>query len=271
MELQFENGIDLNGRQAVRDRPCDFAFESCNSILPAIQLDAFNLPGLAVFRDGDVLLGKIVEQVLLGIGAARGTADDPNNGIQMVKSDLITDEDMLALLGFAQLESRAAQHNVATVLEKQLDERNQSQFTRLAGHDGKQDHAERFLHLRELEKIVEDELRFFPALDFDDDAHALARRFVANVGDAFDFLGLHQFGDALDQPRFVDLIWNFRDYDIFAVFADFLDGRLGAHHEAAASRFVGGFDALAACDVRAGRKIRTGHNLHDFFQWRIRL
>ena len=34
--------------------------------------------------------------------------------------------------------------------------------------------------------------------------------------------------------------------------------------------FVCGFDAFAAGDVRAGRKIRAGHNLHDFFQWRVR-
>ena len=86
------------------------------------------------------------------------------------------------------------------MIEEQLDHRNQAQFARLAGDDGQQDHAERFLHLRLLEKIVEDELRFLAALDFDDDAHAFARRFVANVGDAFDLFGLHQFGDALDQP-----------------------------------------------------------------------
>ena len=71
--------------------------------------------------------------------------------------------------------------------------------------------------------------------------------------------------------RFVDLVRNFGDDDVFAVLADFLDGGLGAHHEAAAAGFVGGFDAFAAGDVRAGRKIRTGHDLHDFFQRRVRL
>ena len=80
-----------------------------------------------------------------------------------------------------------------------LMQRNQAQFARLAAHDRQQDHAERFLHLRVLEKIVENELRFFAALEFDDDAHAFAGGFVAHVGDAFDLLGLHQFGDALDQ------------------------------------------------------------------------
>ena len=37
--------------------------------------------------------------------------------------------------------------------------RDQAQLARLAGDDGQQDHAERFLHLRVLEKIIEDELR----------------------------------------------------------------------------------------------------------------
>ena len=49
------------------------------------------------------------------------------------------------------------------------------------------------------------------------------------------------------------------------------DGGLGAHGEAAAAGLVGGFDAFAAGDVAAGRKIRAGHDLHDFFQRGVRL
>ena len=80
-----------------------------------------------------------------------------------------------------------------------------------------------------LEEVVEDDLRFFAALDFDDDAHAVAVGFVAHVGDAFDLLVLHQFGDALDQARLVHLVGNFGDDDVLAVLADALDRGLGAH------------------------------------------
>src|ERR1700687_1301599 len=150
-------------------------------------------------------------------------------------------------------------------LAEELDERNEAELTRLTADDGQQDHAEGFLHLRVLEKIVKDELRFFAALDFDDDAHAFAGGFVAHVGDAVDFFALHQLGDALDELGFVNLVRNFRDDDIFAVFADFLDGGFRAHHEAAAAGLVRRFNAFAAGDVGAGGKIRAGHQLHDFF------
>ena len=57
--------------------------------------------------------------------------------------------------------------------------------------------AEGFLHLRVLEKIIENKLRLFAALQFDDDAHAFARGFVADVRDPFEFFGLNEFSDAL--------------------------------------------------------------------------
>ncbi len=84
------------------------------------------------------------------------------------------------------------------MLDEQLDHRDQAQLARLPADDGEQDHPERFLHLRELEKIVEDELRFLAALQLDDDAHAFARGFIAHAGNAFEFFDLHQFGNALD-------------------------------------------------------------------------
>ena len=80
------------------------------------------------------------------------------------------------------------------------------------------------------------------------------------------FLALNEFGDALDQLGFVDLVGNFGDDDILAVLGGFFDGGFCAHDEAAAARLVGGLDAFATGDVRAGRKIGTRHNLHDFFQ-----
>ena len=57
-----------------------------------------------------------------------------------------------------------------------------------------------------LVEIVEDDVADLAALQVDDDAHAVAIGFVADVGDAFDRLLAHQFGDALDQPRLVDLV-----------------------------------------------------------------
>ena len=147
----------------------------------------------------------------------------------------------------------------------------QAQLARLPGDDGQQDHAERFLHLRLLEEVGEDDLRLFVALDFDHDAHAVAIAFVANVGDAFDLLVLDQLGDVLDQPRLVDLIGQLGDDDVLAVLAALLDGGFGAHLERSAAGRVGLLDSLAAVDVAAGREIRAGNELHHFFQICVRL
>src|SRR5260370_13995085 len=40
-------------------------------------------------------------------------------------------------------------------LDKDLDHRDQAQLARLPANNGEQDHAERFLHLRVFEKIVD--------------------------------------------------------------------------------------------------------------------
>ena len=53
-------------------------------------------------------------------------------------------------------------------------------------HDRQQDHAEAFLHRGVLEELVEHDLRFGAALEFDHDAHAVAIAFIANVGDVVD-------------------------------------------------------------------------------------
>ena len=268
VQLQFEDGVDLRVAE-VEGTGASGGFDfggADETILAAVELHAFELLGLAVLGDGDVLLAEILEQVFLGFGAAGGTTNDADDVVEVVESDLVADQNVFALFRFAQFEDGATANHFHAVFNEELDERDEAEFARLAGDDGQQDHAEGFLHLGVLEEIVEDELRFLAALQLDDDAHAFARRFVAHIGNAFDFLGLHEFRDALDQSGLVDLVGNFGDDDIFAILGGFFDGGFGAHDEAAASGLVGGFDAFAAGDVGAGREIRAGHDLHHFLE-----
>src|SRR5467141_1051869 len=273
MQLQFEDGVDLCVAEAERVSTASrFDFRrSLRAVLSAVQLHALDFLRLPVFRDGDVLFAEILEQVFFGVHAAGRTANNANHVVEVVQGNLIAEQNVLALFRFLQLENRAAPDYIDAVLDEELDHRDQAQFARLPGNDGEQDHAERFLHLRVFEKIVQNELAFFAAIQLHADAHPFARRVVAHIGNAFKLLGLHQFGDAVDQPRLVHLIRNFRDDDAFAVFGGLFDGGLGAHGEAAAARFVSGFDAFAARDVRPRREVRARHNLHYFFQRRIRL
>ena len=93
----------------------------------------------------------------------------------------------------------------------------QAEHLRPAGDNRQRDDAERLLQLRLLVQVVQHDLADFAALQLDDDAHAVAIRFVAQVGNAFERLVAHQLGDALEQPRLVQLIRNLGDDDLLAI------------------------------------------------------
>src|ERR1700747_2692961 len=169
---------------------------------------------------------------------------------------------MLAFASFAQVVLRAAADNVNAVCDEEIQELNEAELTWLAANDGEQDHAEGLLHLRHLEKLVEDDFRLLVALHFDDDAHAFAVALIANVRDAFDFLVVDEFGDVLDEIFLVHLIRQFGDDDVLAILAALFDGCLGPHLEAAAASFIGLLDAFAAVDVACGGEVRTGNDFH---------
>ena len=118
--------------------------------------------------------------------------------------------------------------------------------------------AEARLQRREAVELVQHHVGDGVALELDDDAHAVAVAFVADVGDALDPLVAHELGDLLDHRRLVHLVRNLGDDDRFALLADRLDmRRLAAHHDRAAPGLVGGADAGAAEDDAAGREIRA--------------
>src|SRR3546814_8401925 len=88
-------------------------------------------------------------------------------------------------------------------------------------------------------ELVEDDLGGRVALQLDDDAHALAVRFVANVGDALDALVARRLGDLLDEARLADLERNRRQYNRLPVVPAFFDDVRRAHHDRAASSGIG--------------------------------
>ena len=93
----------------------------------------------------------------------------------------------------------------------------QAEHLRPAGDDRQRDDAERLLQLRLLEQVVQHHLADFAALELDHDPHAVAIGLVAQIGNAFERLVAHQFGDALEQPRLVQLIRNLGDDDLLAI------------------------------------------------------
>src|SRR6266853_96865 len=238
-----------------------FAFKLCQAVQLQIEnglrLAFGELPGL--HQSFARVIGRLA------------AADQLDDVVQMFESFPEAEQDVLALFGLAQLELRAPPYDFDAVFDEQFQQRQQTQLARLPVHNREQDHPERFLHLRELEEVVQNNFRFFTALHFDDDAHAFAVGFIAHVGDAFDLFRLHQLGDALDQARLVDLIRNFGDDDVLAVFTHVFYRGLGAHGETAAPGLVRRDDAFTPGNVPGSRKIRPRHQLHDFLECRVRL
>jgi len=88
-------------------------------------------------------------------------------------------------------------------------------------------HAEALLHRGVLEELVQNDLGFGAALEFDHDAHAVAIAFVADVGDIVDDLVVNEIGDALHQACLVHLVRNLGDDDGLLFFREVFDGGPG--------------------------------------------
>ena len=122
----------------------------------------------------------------------------------------------------------------------------------------------------EAPELIEHHVGDGVALQLDDDTHAIAVGFVAQVRNAFDLLVAHKLGDLFDQNRLVHLIGDLADDQGLAFLADFLDLDLGAHQDRAAPDQIGGANAGAPENRAAGRKIRTRDDRHQLVGGNIR-
>ena len=178
---------------------------------------------------------------------------------------------MRSIARLVQAELGAAGHDLLT----EIDEGHQdvAQIHQLRATAVKRDDvaAERGLHRREAPELVQHHIGDGIALQFNHDAHTVAIGLVTQVGDTLQPLLANEFGHLLDQRRLVHLIRDLGDDQGFAILADSLDGRLGAHHHGAAPRHVGGADAGPAKNGTAGREIRSGHELDQILKAHIRL
>ena len=124
------------------------------------------------------------------------------------------------------------------------------------------DDAEAVLQLGVFVELVEDDVRRAVTAQFDDDAHAAAVGFVAQVGDAVDLFVADEFGDFLDEARFVDLIRGFGDDDARFAIAHRFDVGACAHFDDAAACGVCLADFLGAEDEPRSREVRSLDDAH---------
>ena len=171
MQLQFEDGVGLNAGE---------------------RLFGIELGSAAGGVDVDLLAAEIGDQIFAGVAAIGAGANDGDHVVEVIERGQVAFENVLAVFCLRQQVSGAAADDIDAMVDEVLDGLDQAHFLGLAIDDRQQDHAETFLHRSVLEELVEHDLRFAAALEFDHDAHAVAIAFVANVGDVVDDLVVHQ-------------------------------------------------------------------------------
>src|SRR5581483_1350551 len=197
--------------------------------------------------------------------------DELDHGVQIVERDLVAFQDVLALAGPGQQVGGAAAHNIHTMVDEVLNGLDEPHLFGLPVDHSQEDHAEAFLHAGVFVELVQNDLWLSPALEFNHNAHAVAARFIAHVGDIVNYLVEHQVCNALNQVGFVDLVGNLGNDDRLAVFGQVLNGSLGAHCEATAPGPVGFRDAAASVNEAAGWEVWTFYNLQNLFERGLRI
>ena len=129
------------------------------------------------------------------------------------------------------------------------------------------------MQLGQFVELVQNDFGIFIAFQFDYDTHTGFIGLVAQVGYAFQRFFAYQFADFLNQLGFVYLIWDFIDYNGFAlaVFADRLDMGFTAHDHAAAAGFIAFAHAAQAVNSCAGREIGRLDDVDQLVDFSFRL
>ncbi|MCB0050468.1 MAG: hypothetical protein KDE24_13115, partial [Caldilinea sp.] len=200
-----------------------------------------------------------------GLGAL-ALADGANDLVQVFQRDAQPFQDVGALACLGELVFRAARQHLEAMVDIDHKRAAQAERHRLAVDQRQRVDAKGGLQLCVLEEAIARLFWCGVALQFNDDAHARAVGFVAQVADHVQLVLAHQFGDALDERGLVHLVRDFRDDDGKAPVAHLLDGGPGAHEHLAAPRGKGLPDALGAKDDAARREVGTLDELHEFFQ-----
>src|SRR5262249_12533007 len=191
----------------------------------------------------------------VGVG---GGADQRDHFVETIERLEIALEDVRALLRLAELVLRAPGDDLALVVEVVADQLEQRQRPRHAVDERDSVVTERRLQRRQLEQLVERDLRDSLTLQLDVDPPA----FLVGVGlqrvvghwHLVQRPRLHEVGDLLDDTALAGLAHAVRelgDDDRALAAAQLLDVRAPAHGDAAASGAIRIADAAAADDRAA--------------------
>ena len=178
---------------------------------------------------------------------------------------------MGAFARLPELERGASGDHLLAEINEGCQELAQGELFRTTAVQGQHVTAEIGLHRGEAEELVQHHLGSGIAFQLDHHAHAVAVAFVLNMGDAFDLLVAHLFGNLLDHRGLVHLIGDLVDDDGVAILANLLDPGLGADDDAATPFEIGLARARAAQHEATGGKIGAGDILDQLLGGQVRV
>ena len=202
----------------------------------------------------------------------RRLADQSDDVVQVFEGHQQALQNMGALASLLQVVFGAPAHDLQAVFDIDTQGMLEAQHARLAIHQGQHDDAESALHGGALVEVLQHTFRVGRFTQLDDDAHALAVGFVAQVGDALQAFFTRQLGDALDERGLVGHIGQFGDDDAAAAALHLFQMGVGLHGDAPAPGAVGAEQPVAIGglqDHAAGGKIRPLDEAHQVFDAEI--
>ena len=188
----------------------------------------------------DIVKPEAITKSLLSDDRSFAALNDVDYLVDVVGCNNQALHNVCTCLGFAKLELCAANDYIVAVKQEVGDNLLEIKCLRTSVHKCYIVHAERRLHLRHLEELVEHNIGVGITLYVDDDAHTLTVALVVDIRDAFDLLLFHELCDALDEDTLVYVVGNLRYDDFLTIILCFNFG-LGTHYYAS----LPGFKRLA--------------------------
>ena len=217
---------------------------NCNSRIASAWravkgLSASSLGARPVVLMSIFLPPKYIDQIFAGVGAVGAAANDGDHVVQVIERGQVAFENVLAVFRLLQQVGGAAAHHVDAVIDEVFDGLDQAHFAGLAVDHRQQDHARNFpasaVCLKSWFRTICGSAPRFSSMTMRMPSRSLSSR-TSEMSSMS--LSLTSCAMRSIRTRFVHLIRNLGDDDGFAILAESLDRRLGAHHEAAAAGAV---------------------------------
>src|SRR5690606_26381693 len=196
----------------------------------------------------------------IGVG---GIANQRNDLVEVIQGYEIPFQDMGAPFGFGKFKFGASDHHVVPVVDKIFDQILEIERQRPPLHEGYVVDAEGRLKCGILVQVVQDNIADGILLQVVNDSEPFPIGFIADVGNAFDYLIIHQGGRFFDHLRLVHLVGNLGHDDLFPAAGGGHNLGPAAYHDPSPPIQGGLAYPLHPIDETTRREIRRGDVLHE--------